>query len=271
MNSPANIVKVLEVREENLSTKTLVLDKELDSRPGQFLMVWLPGVGEKPFSLSRLNPVEITVKSVGPFTKKLCKVKKGALIGIRGPYGNGYTLTGNTPCIIGGGVGISPLMPIIEGLGKRATVIHGAKTKNELLFIDRIQRSGAFLQIATDDGSSGEKCFCPELFERILSGEDRILSDNDGIPSANEFEQIYCCGPEPMMSKVAEISIRERIPCQLSLERWMKCGFGICGSCSLDPSGLLVCKDGPVFTAQQLVGTEFGKYLRDSAGSKINL
>jgi len=74
-----------------------------------------------------------------------------------------------------------------------------------------------------------------------------------------------------MMSKVGEISMKEKILCQLSLERWMKWGFGLCGSCSLDPSGLLVCKDGPVFTAKQLQGTEFGSYARDSAGSKINL
>jgi len=251
-------VKILEVRKENPSTKTLVLDRELDSRPGQFVMLWLPGVGEKPFGLSKLgNNIEITVKAVGPFTRKLCKAKNGTLVGIRGPYGNGYELEGNKPCIIGGGVGISPLMPIIERFGKKAIVIHGAKTKKELLFINRIKNSSASLHLATDDGSCGERCFCPELFERILSG--------------GEFDQVYCCGPEIMMHKVAEISIRKKIPCQLSLERWMKCGFGICGSCSLDPDGLLVCKDGPVFTAQQLGGTEFGKYARDSSGSKIDL
>jgi len=252
------MVKILEVRKENPSTKTLVLNIKLDSKPGQFVMLWLPDAGEKPFGISRLEGnIEITVKDVGKFTKELCKAKKGFLVGIRGPYGNGYELRGDNPCIIGGGVGLAPLMPIIEHFGKKATVVQGVKTKNDILFTDRIKKSGASLHIATDDGSLGEKCFCPELFDRILSGK--------------KFDQVYCCGPEIMMSKVGEISMKEKILCQLSLERWMKCGFGLCGSCSLDPSGLLVCKDGPVFTAKQLQGTEFGSYARDSAGSKINL
>ncbi len=251
-------IKILDVRKENPSTKTLVLNISLDFRPGQFIMLWLPSVGEKPFTPSRVDGnLEITVKGVGPFTRNLCRIKKGSLVGIRGPYGRGYEIKGNMPCIIGGGVGIAPLMPLIEEFGKKATVIHGAKTKKELLFIDRIRNSGASLHLTTDDGSGGERCFPDELFERIL--EDR------------EFDQIYCCGPEIMMSKVADISLKEKIPCQLSLERWMKCGFGLCGSCSIGPHGLLVCKDGPVFTAQQLVGTEFGRYSRDSAGSKIDL
>lgn len=252
------MVKILEVRKENPSTKTLLLDITLDSNPGQFVMLWLPDAGEKPFGISVLEGnIEITVKDVGKFTKELCKAKKGSLVGIRGPYGNGYELRGNNPCIIGGGVGLAPLMPIIEHFGKNATVVQGVKTKNDILFTDRIKKSGAALHIATDDGSLGEMCFCPELFKRILSGK--------------KFDEIYCCGPEIMMSTVGEISLKEKIPCQLSLERWMKCGFGLCGSCSLDPSGLLVCKDGPVFTAEQLQGTEFGSYARDSAGSKINL
>jgi len=252
------MVKILEVRKENPSTKTLVLDTTLDSAPGQFVMLWLPDAGEKPFGISRLEgSIEITVKDVGPFTKELVKAKAGSLLGIRGPYGNGYEMKGKKPCIIGGGVGLAPLMPIIEHLGKKATVVQGVKTKNDILFTDRIEKSGASLHIATDDGSLGEKCFCPELFEKILTGK--------------KFDQVYCCGPEIMMSKVMEICLREKIHCQLSLERWMKCGFGLCGSCSLDPSGLLVCKDGPVFTAEQLQGTEFGSYARDSAGSKISL
>ncbi|MBU4342108.1 MAG: dihydroorotate dehydrogenase electron transfer subunit [Candidatus Altiarchaeota archaeon] len=251
-------VKILDVRKENPSTNTLVLDIVLDSEPGQFVMVWLPSIGEKPFGISRLEgSIEITVKDVGPFTRELCKAKKGSFVGVRGPYGNGYELKGDSPCIIGGGVGLAPLMPIIERLGKKATVIQGVKTKNDILFTDRIEKSGASLHIATDDGSHGEKCFCHELFEKILLEK--------------EFGQVYCCGPEIMMSEVMKISLAKKIPCQLSLERWMKCGFGLCGSCSLDPSGLLVCKDGPVFTAEQLQGTEFGSYARDSAGSKINI
>ncbi|MBU4265730.1 MAG: dihydroorotate dehydrogenase electron transfer subunit, partial [Candidatus Altiarchaeota archaeon] len=89
-------VKILDVRKENPSTNTLVLDIVLDSEPGQFVMVWLPSIGEKPFGISRLEgSIEITVKDVGPFTRELCKAKKGSFVGVRGPYGNGYELKGD--------------------------------------------------------------------------------------------------------------------------------------------------------------------------------
>jgi len=257
--NPSNVpemAKILKVKKETPTIKSFVLDREFDVKPGQFFMLWLPGIDEKPFSFSSKKPFCITVKKVGEFTGKMHALKKGK-IGIRGPYGNGFSIKGNEICIIAGGVGIAPLMPVLKECTKKrkkTTVILGAKTKNELLFVDRIKKTNAELIITTDDGSCGEKCFACDALEVLLKKE--------------RFDCVYTCGPESMMKKVADLCLREKIECQVNLERYMKCGIGICGQCVLDPSGLRVCKDGPVFNARRLADTEFGKYRRDASGAR---
>jgi dihydroorotate dehydrogenase electron transfer subunit len=256
------MVGILEVRKETPSVHTLVLDKKAVIKPGQFYMVWIHDLGEKPYACSRsAGNVELTIKRTGPFSEKLSGLKKGDLVGIRGPYGNGrFTVKGKDLCFIAGGLGIVPLISLIESLKKakkKVTVILGARTKAELLFADRIKKAGAVLLIATDDGSAGEKCLCHQLFQKTLESK--------------RFDQAFCCGPEAMMSETLKIVLKEKIPCQMSLERYMKCGIGICGSCALDPSGLLVCRDGPVFESAQLKDSEFGKYRRDASGSKVKI
>jgi len=261
MNAP-EMVKILGIRVETPTVKTLILDKKIQAKPGQFAMLWIPNVDEKPFSFSKLNGnLEITVKEVGPFTQKLFSLGKGDLVGIRGPYGNGYfRIKGEKICVIAGGVGLAPLMPLIDEILKRKielTLIHGASTKKELLWMDRLKSGKIDLILATDDGTCGEKGSVCDIFENLVKRK--------------RFDQIYTCGPESMMKRVADISLKEKIPCQLSLERYMKCGLGICGQCCIDPLGLRVCKDGPVFTAKELRGTEFGKYKRNASGSRCNL
>ena len=260
INAP-EMVKILEVRVETPTVRTFVLDKKIRARPGQFAMLWIPDVDEKPFSFSKLNgDLEITVKEVGPFTKRLFSLGKGDLVGIRGPYGNGYRIKGEKICIVAGGVGLAPLMPLIDEIlrkDRELTVIHGAVTEKELLWIDKLGSKKIHLLTVTDDGTYGERGSVCDILENLIR--------------KREFDQIYTCGPEPMMRRVADISLREEIPCQLSLERYMKCGVGICGQCCIDPSGLRVCRDGPVFTARELRGTEFGRYKRDASGSRCDL
>ncbi|MEA3254925.1 MAG: dihydroorotate dehydrogenase electron transfer subunit [Candidatus Altiarchaeota archaeon] len=254
------MVRVLDVRKETPTVNTIVLEKKIKAEAGQFFMLWIPGVGEKPYAFSRLDDyLEFTAKDVGLFSGKMCGLRRGDLVGIRGPYGDGYfKLSRKNICFIAGGVGIAPLMPLIEGQGgsgRNLSVILGVNTGSELLFIDRIKETNAELLIATDDGSLGEKCFCHEVFSK----------------SVKKFDQILCCGPEPLMREVLKIAIHRKIPSQFSLERYMKCGIGLCGSCSIDPTGLLVCRDGPVFTGKELQNTEFGVYRRDASGSKTYL
>jgi dihydroorotate dehydrogenase electron transfer subunit len=261
MNVP-EMVRILEMRKETPTVKTLVLDKEIHAKPGQFAMLWIPNVGEKPFSFSKLNGnVEITARKVGTFTEELLSLKKGDLIGFRGPYGDGhFKLRGKRICVCAGGVGLAPMMPLIGEIlsgNRRLTVIVGASTESELLWVDRLRSMNMDPLIATDDGTCGEKGSVCDILNNLVKRE--------------VFDQIYSCGPELMMRRVADISITKKIRCQLSLERYMKCGMGICGQCCIDPSGLRVCKDGPVFTAEELRDTEFGKYRRDASGSLFEL
>lgn len=257
-------VKILDVRTETPSVKTLVLDRKCAAPGyGQFYMVWIPGVGERPYACSRFSSkaMEITVKHVGSFSEKLQGLKKGDLVGIRGPYGKGcFVPGGKNPCFVAGGLGIVPLIPLIEGMkgsSRKMIVILGAKTKEELVFAERIRKAGADLRIVTDDGSAGEKAFPHQALAAVAKEK--------------KTDQVYCCGPEVMMREVLKEVLEKKIPAQFSLERFMKCGIGICGSCALDPSGLLVCKDGPVFDAGRIKDTEFGKYRRDAAGSKVKI
>jgi len=111
---------------------------------------------------------------------------------------------------------------------------------------------------ATDDGSFGHKGFCTECLLETLSSQ--------------KIDMVYCCGPEVMMKKVLDICREKGIPAEMSLERYMKCGFGVCGSCCLEGTGWRVCRDGPVFTSEQLSKvTGFGREKRDAAGRRVNV
>ena len=243
-------VAIKEIVEETPSIRTFVFDREIIARPGQFVMVWVPGVDEIPMALS--SPSSITVLKVGDATAALFAMHEGDLIGVRGPYGNGFTVSGRT-LAIGGGVGASPLLPLITA-GQVETFLLGARTASELLFAARIRES-ATLMVATDDGTAGHHGFVTQLMSRV------DLAD---------FDHICVCGPEVMMAAV--LAVLDREGCaergQFSLHRYMKCGVGLCGSCCTDPHGLRVCRDGPVFTGDILLGSEFGHYARDASGSR---
>jgi dihydroorotate dehydrogenase electron transfer subunit len=260
--SPPEMIEILEIREETPTVKTFKLDKKIKAKPGQFAMLWIPGNGEKPFSFSKLDDnLEITVKKVGSFTEKLFTLKKGDLLGFRGPYGDGFfKINGRNICIAAGGVGLAPLKPLINEIlreRRKLMVIQGAATEKELLWTDKLKTGKNELIQATDDGTCGvEGSVCDILNELVKE---------------NRFDQIYTCGPESMMKKIADLALREKIPCQISLERYMKCGIGICGQCCIDPNGLRVCRDGPVFTARELKDAEFGSYMRKASGSKSSL
>lgn len=250
MNELPRAVRISEVVEESDNVKTIFLDTKIDAKPGQFIMVWLPGVNEKPFSLSYIEKPAITVLKKGKFTEKLHELRESATIGIRGPYGNAFPLLENA-CVVAGGVGIASLAPLIEQL-KDPTVIIAAKTKEEVIFKNRLKKTN--LYIATDDGSEGFQGFATDLLSNLIK--------------ENKFSAIYTCGPEVMMKKVLEIA--GDIKCYASLERYMKCGLGICGQCCV--SGFRVCKDGPIFDSSQLKRMEeFGNTARLKSGKKVPL
>ncbi|MDO9538217.1 MAG: dihydroorotate dehydrogenase electron transfer subunit, partial [Thermoplasmata archaeon] len=218
---------------------------------------WIPGVDEIPMSLSYNGG--ITAMDVGIATHALHGLKKGDKIGIKGPLGNGFELSGSNILAVGGGSGTAALAMAVEkalGEGKKVRCAIGAKTASELLFADRLKKAGAEVHIATDDGSVGHKGFVTQVAEKLID--------------ENKPELIISCGPEPMLKGVVEIASKYRIECQVSLERYMKCGIGLCGSCQCGK--FTVCNDGPVFLASELAMQEdFGKWKRDASGKKVKL
>ncbi|WP_342676757.1 dihydroorotate dehydrogenase electron transfer subunit [Methanofollis sp. UBA420] len=245
-------VTIKAIVQETPSIRTFYFDPAIPSSPGQFVMVWVPGIDEIPMALSSGH--SITVQKVGDATAALFAMQVGDRLGIRGPLGNGFTVSGKT-LAIGGGVGAAPLLNLVSA-GQVSTFLLGARTKDELLFAPLI-RAACTLRIATDDGTDGRHGFVTDLMDDI------DLAD---------YDHICVCGPEIMMVKVLDrlqkAGIAERG--QFSLHRYMKCGIGVCGSCATDPHGLRVCRDGPVFTGDSLLETEFGKYTRDASGRRVH-
>ncbi|QSZ68056.1 dihydroorotate dehydrogenase electron transfer subunit [Methanofollis aquaemaris] len=244
-------VTVKAVVEETPSVRTFYFEPAIPSSPGQFVMVWVPGVDEVPMALS--SATSITVQQVGDATTAMFLLRPGDSLGIRGPLGNGFTVSGKT-LAIGGGVGAAPLLHLaVEG--QVSTFLLGARTADELLFAPVINASSN-LKIATDDGTAGHHGVVTDLMDEI---------------DLEAYDHICVCGPEIMMLKVLErlqkAGVADRG--QFSLHRYMKCGIGVCGSCATDPHGLRVCRDGPVFTGADLLESEFGRYARDATGSKV--
>ncbi len=244
-------VEITGIKSESKDIKTFFFDYSFQFTAGQYVMVWIRGVDEIPMSLSYTNG--ITVRKVGDATKALFRLNIGDSLGMRGPFGNGFGKTKQPALLVAGGVGAAPLAPLAEMLKNRVTTILGAKTKDELLFWERFESSGPLL-IATEDGSAGFKGLTIDL-----------------LNSVEGYQEIVSCGPEKMMRKVLDHAVAMRVSSQFSLHRYIKCGVGLCGSCCIDPSGLRVCVDGPVFKGEQLIESEFGRYMRDATGGKVKL
>jgi dihydroorotate dehydrogenase electron transfer subunit len=257
MNYP-KITKIKDIKKENSNVKTLFFNISKNVHPGQFFMIWIPTIDEIPMSISHIenDVIGITFKRVGDSTNALFELKVGDKLGIRGPYGNGFHLTGKNILFIGGGTGIATLAPTVEdAIDKNIStmVILGAKNKKELFFEERLKNYGADLKISTDDGSIGFKGLATDLAKELIKKE--------------KFDSIITCGPEIMMKKIFDIT--KDIPFQASLERYMKCGIGICGQCCVG-KGLRVCEEGPVFDRKTLKNIEdFGIFKRDAAGRKV--
>jgi len=255
-------VKIQKIVEESPSVKTFSFHDSLCEKatPAQFVMVWIPGIDEVPMSLSAIEDdhCSISVGRIGEATKALHNMKEDDLFGIRGPFGKGFSYVKGEVMIVGGGTGLSPLVALAEKLSKlgaHVTFLLGAKTRSELLFLDKINRISANVLATTDDGSFGLKGFVTKPAEKMLAEE--------------RFDMVYVCGPEPMMVKMLFLAEKYNVPLQMSLERLMRCAIGLCGSCVI---GIYrVCKDGPVFTGRQLeeVKGEFGRFKRDFNGRKI--
>ena len=238
-------MQIVRVITESPSVKTYTFIDKLcgKAKPGQFLMLWIPGVDEIPLSILEANNglVSVSVKAVGDATRHLHDMEAGATIGVRGPFGNSFTESRGRVLLVGGGTGTAPLLFLARTLSSktdRLSFVVGAKSRNELLFVDQLNKicPEKSLITTTDDGTYGLQCLVTEPLAELLNRE--------------KFDMIYTCGPEVMVKKVFELTQQRKLPLEASLERLMRCGIGLCGSCVIGK--YRVCRDGPVFTAAQL-------------------
>jgi dihydroorotate dehydrogenase electron transfer subunit len=222
---------------ENPRTVTLVLDASLEASPGQFAMLWLPGLDEKPFSIARADPLTFAVSRVGPFSEALHSLVEGDRLWFRGPFGKGFPLEGRRALLAGGGYGAAPLWflarTLLQRKRVRVEVALGARSAAGLLFVERFRALGVPVRLATEDGSAGAAGLVTDTVGPLLT--------------AGGFDHLYACGPEGMLDALARLAGGAGVAAHLSYEAYMRCGIGVCGSC--EHSGRLVCLDGPVFRA----------------------
>jgi len=250
---------IKKIIEQTNTIKSFYFDQTFEAQPGQFISLWIPGVDEKPFSVSAIRNglLEISVKEYGPFTHELMRRKVGDYLGVRGPFGRGFSIKANA-LLVGGGIGTAPLRFLAGRLyenGLSFTTLLGAVKAQEMIFTQYFE-SVSKCYFTTDDGSMGSKGLVTDNILKIIKQE--------------KIEFVYAAGPEIMFVKMKTLLDPLNLPYEFCMERYMKCGIGICGQCTLDGSGIRVCKEGPVLDREMLKGvTELGMVHRDATGRRI--
>ena len=245
--------RVARRRRETHDTWTLELEPVREAleplAPGQFAMLYAFGKGEVPISVSRL-PLVHTIRAVGTVTAALCDLRRGDVVGVRGPFGTAWPVEaaeGADVVVVAGGIGLAPLRPAIDHVLAhrerygRVVVLYGGRSPEELLYTAELERwRGRFdveVGVTVDQADAG-------WLGRV--GVVTTLVPRADFDPASTVAMI--CGPEVMM-RFAVAALQERgVPAEaiyVSLERSMKCAIGLCGHCQLGPE--FICHDGPVF------------------------
>ncbi len=249
--------RVVRRRRETVDTWTLELEPvagpPLEVSPGQFTMLYAFGIGEVPISVSgdTDGPLIHTVRAVGALTEAICASRPGAVLGVRGPFGNSWPCGSETGCdvvVVAGGIGLAPLRPAIyhllahrDDFGEVA-ILYGSRTPGDLLYPRELERWRGRFDVEVDvtvdramDGWRGKVGVVPKLIAGARFDADAAVA--------------MVCGPEIMMRFAGEALLERGIPADkifVSMERNMRCGLGHCGHCQLGPT--LICRDGPVYT-----------------------
>lgn len=224
--------------------------------PGQFMMVYVFGIGEVPISVSgppdRPGPIVLTVRAVGAVTNAVCAAEPGTVLGLRGPFGNSWPVgaaTGDV-VVVAGGIGLAPLRPVVlHALEHRAalgavTLLYGARTPADLLYAGQLEEWREAIDVeVTVDAAAGDWAGRVGVVPKLVSSA-RFRPDETTA---------FVCGPEVMIhfasrALLARGMAPERI--YASMERHMQCGIGLCGHCQLGPT--LICRDGPVYSYAEL-------------------
>jgi dihydroorotate dehydrogenase electron transfer subunit len=256
-----------------------------DAKPGQFAQLDLSGASlpaaetipeeladsanrktllRRPFSFTDIRAeggktiVDILYSVVGPSTLRMRALSAGDSLSVIGPLGNGFRLVEGKKraLLVAGGMGTPPVQHLAKVLVSdfaevKVTLLAGAKSREKLTIeFDRLSECGIEQVVSTDDGSAGLKGFVTVCLERLLAEERPIAEETI----------IYSCGPEEMLARVAAISAAAKIDCQVSMERRMACGIGLCQSCAVECKTAtgetiykLCCTDGPVFDAGEVL------------------
>lgn len=224
--------------------------------PGQFFNVRVTASSKpllrRPFGTHKIykDRIEILYKVVGEATRILSTKKKGDALDVLGPLGNGFNPKSGPrssqqgAILVAGGHGVAPLYALAKELkthGFKSRVFIGAKTKKHVVGTKDLKKLGSKVYIATDDGSIGYRGLVTKLLSKELQ--------------RTECAVIYACGPKPMLKATAKLAISYKVPCRLSLEEYVACGIGTCLGCAVKTrTGYkMVCKDGPVFDAKEIV------------------
>jgi 2-polyprenylphenol hydroxylase and related flavodoxin oxidoreductases len=207
---------------------------------GQFVMVYLPSVGEVPLSVyfQTKNTLKFIVEDFGGVSSEMVRLKRGVRVGVRGPYGKGFTKKANTKyLLVAGGSGAPPLLNFLRQVSllpeTECVYLLGAKSVNELFLLDEPLESGARVFVSTDDGTRGFKGFVTQLARSILERE--------------KFDALYACGPEQMLLECFRIARQFGVTYEGSFVRDVRCAVGACTLCVFEKTGKLLCTDGPVF------------------------
>jgi NAD(P)H-flavin reductase len=259
---PATIISI-RTEAPNVATFSLAFQDPERQRgylvqPGQFNMIYVPGVGEVPISVSSVSDegagIGHTIRFTGRVTNVIGKLLPGAVVGLRGPYGRGWPIErsrGRDILLVTGGLGLAPMRPVVRALladrGRygRLILLHGARQPADLLYASEYaewERLGMEVLITVDRADEtwrGRVGVVPSLFNRLQIDAERTV--------------VLTCGPEILMRFAVTEALNRRLDdgdIYYSMERNMQCAVGLCGHCQLGPAFL--CKDGPVFAHRDL-------------------
>jgi NAD(P)H-flavin reductase len=258
--------RIVAVKSENFNTRTFrfeIMDEAIRRiyrwAPGQFNMLYVPGVGEAAISISSdpENPLLLdhTIRVVGSVTKAIERMGVGGLVGLRGPFGAGWPieqLEGRDVVLMAGGIGLAPIRPVLYWLlhhrqrVRRVVLLYGCRTPEDRVYADELEkweRDGLIDVLVTVDnatsGWAGPVGVVTNLLRRVKVNADRTT--------------VFVCGPRILNRKAAWQFLQLHVPPEhvyVSLERNMNCGFGRCGHCQYGAK--FVCTDGPVFRFSEI-------------------
>ena len=217
-----------------------------DAVPGNFIMVKIPDdahILRRPLGIADADLTRGTIsfvyKTIGAGTKKLAALVSGECINIMGPLGNGFSLDAHRPLLVGGGLGLAPLLyyaKCVEG----ADVLMGGRSAADMFWTTLFKPYVKNIFVATDDGTMGTQGFAVDLLPKLIKDGD--------------YDCVIAVGPLAMMEITGKIAQKNSLPCQVSLENRMGCGLGACLSCAVDTTKgrKKICADGPVFWAKEV-------------------